>query len=127
VANINLQKICTDFAVCRTSLLELVLQDESSGLALTKAQQDLSIAFDQLLAAFAPDADRQVRSGLTEIHRLLKLADRELQFWQSAKQSETRSQRQQQLLTKLQQIADWEQVFQTANNAHDQKIEAEDI
>lgn len=127
MANINLQKIHTDFAVYRAALVELVLQDESSGLVLTKAQQDLSIAFDQLLAAFAPDADRQVRSGLTEIHRLLKLADRELQFWQSAKQLETRSQRQQQLLTKLQQIADWEQVFQTANNAHDQKIEAEDI
>lgn len=126
MVNINLQKICTDFAVCRAALVELVLQDESSGLVLTKAQQDLSIAFDQLLAAFAPDADRQVRSGLTEIHRLLKLADRELQFWQSAKQSETRSHRQQQLLTKLQQIADWEQVFQTTNNAHGQKIEAED-
>jgi succinate dehydrogenase flavin-adding protein (antitoxin of CptAB toxin-antitoxin module) len=117
VTNINLQKIHTDFAVCRAALVELVLQDESSGLVLTKAQKDLSIAFDHLLAAFAPDADRQVRSGLTEIHRLLKLADRDLQFWQSARQPETRRQRQQKLLTKLQQIADWEQVFQTTNNA----------
>jgi succinate dehydrogenase flavin-adding protein (antitoxin of CptAB toxin-antitoxin module) len=120
VENINLQKICADFAISRAALTELVLQDESIGLVLTKAQQELWISFDQLLAAFAPDADRQVRSGLTEIHRLLKLADRDLQFWQSAKQPDTRSQRQQQLLTKLQQIADWEQVFQTTNNEKNQ-------
>jgi succinate dehydrogenase flavin-adding protein (antitoxin of CptAB toxin-antitoxin module) len=110
--NIDLQRICAEFAVCRAALVELVLQDELDGAVLAKTQGDLSIAFDRLLAAFSPDADRQMRAGLTEIHRLLKVADRDLQFWQSAKQPDNRSQRQQQLLAKLQQIADWEQIFE---------------
>lgn len=111
--NLALPEIYANFAVCRVSLTKLVLQDKSNGLLLTKARQDLSIAFGELLDAFSPDADRLVRSGLTEIHRLLRVADRELQFWQSAKQPDTRSKRQQQLLINLQQIADWEKVFES--------------
>jgi hypothetical protein len=107
----DLPAIYSNFATCRAALNTLVLQDELQSGELTLAQQNLAIAFDRLLAAFAPGADHRMRAGLTEIHRLLKLADRDLQFWQGARQPATRQARQQSLLLKLEQIADWQQVF----------------
>jgi succinate dehydrogenase flavin-adding protein (antitoxin of CptAB toxin-antitoxin module) len=108
----DLPAIYSNFATCRAALNTLVLQDEFQSQELAAAQQNLAIAFDQLLAAFSPRANHRMRTGLTEIHRLLKLADRDLQFWQGARQPTTRKERQQNLLLKLQQIADWQQVFE---------------
>ncbi len=107
----DLPAIYSNFATCRDTLNALVLQDEFPREDLTAAQQNLAIAFDRLLTAFSPIANQRIRAGLTEIHRLLKLADRDLQFWQGARQPATRQERQQNLLLKLQQIADWQQVF----------------
>lgn len=109
--NPELSSTYSNFAACRVALNALVLQDELQHSELSAAQQNLAIAFDHLLTAFSPLADQRIRAGLTEIHRLLKLADRDLQFWQSAKQPATRQARQQNLLLKLQQVADWEKVF----------------
>jgi hypothetical protein len=107
----NLLVIYSDFAICRAALHTLVLGDEFQSEVLTEAQQNLAVAFDRLLTAFSPSADHRMRIGLTEIHRLLKLVDRDLQFWQGARQPVTRQERLQNLLLKLQQIADWQQVF----------------
>jgi hypothetical protein len=82
------------------SLLRLrgcVEKDDAAGaLAAAKTLQNL---FDRLLSVVDPNAPYQVRASLTEIHRLLRILNRDLLFWQGAKQ--TRAGRSTQVLATL--------------------------
>jgi hypothetical protein len=69
----------------------------------------LQSAFDYLLQSADPVAPYQVRSSLTEIHRLLRILNRDLMFWQGAKQ--TRAGRGTQVLATLQSIEGFYQVL----------------
>ena len=73
------------------------------------AAQTLQTLFDQLLQSSDPAAPYQVRSSLTEIHRLLRILQRDLLFWQGAKQ--TRADRGIQVLNTLRSIKDFYQVL----------------
>jgi hypothetical protein len=66
------------------------------------AAQTLQAAFEQLLQSCDSIASHKARSILTEIHRLLRILQRDLLFWQAAKQ--TRADRELQVLTTLQSI-----------------------
>jgi hypothetical protein len=84
-----------------------VEQDDAGGaLATAKILQNL---FDRLLQAADPVAPHQVRSSLTEIHRLLRILNRDLLFWQGAKQ--TRAGRSTQVLATLASIEGFYQVL----------------
>lgn len=63
-------------------------------------QQIMATADDPLPTAIAG----KMRSYITEIHRLLKLIQRDLIFWQSARQPNTKAQRQSEIFTKLDMI-----------------------
>jgi hypothetical protein len=82
------------------SLLRLrgcVEKDDAAGaLAAAKTLQNL---FDRLLSVVDPNAPYQARASLTEIHRLLRILNRDLLFWQGAKQ--TRAGRSTQVLATL--------------------------
>jgi hypothetical protein len=52
-------------------------------------------------APLPPTVAGKIRSYTTEIHRLLKLGQRDLMFWQSARQLSTKKQRQADMESKL--------------------------
>jgi hypothetical protein len=80
--------------------------DAAEALAAAKTLQS---CFDRLLQMADPNAPYQVRSSLTEIHRLLRILNRDLLFWQGAKQ--TRVGRSTQVLTTLMSIERFHQMF----------------
>jgi hypothetical protein len=80
--------------------------DTEAAMVSAKALQS---AFDRLLQSADPIAPYQVRSSLTEIHRLLRILNRDLMFWQGAKQ--TRAGRGTQVLATLQSIEGFYQVL----------------
>ncbi len=63
-------------------------------------QQIMTTADDPWPAAITG----KMRSYITEIHRLLKLIQRDMVFWQSARQPVTQAQRQSEILSKLNMI-----------------------
>jgi hypothetical protein len=93
---------------CSLELLRgCVEQDDVVGsLAGAKSLQGL---FDRLLQAADPDASYQIRASLTEIHRLLRILNRDLLFWQGAKQ--TRAGRSTQVLATLGSIEGFSQAL----------------
>jgi hypothetical protein len=54
--------------------------------------------------SWPPAIAGKMRSYITEIHRLLKLVQRDLVFWHSARQPNTKAQRQTEILGKLNTI-----------------------
>jgi hypothetical protein len=91
--------------VCLRSLIEK--DDPSAAIA---AGINLQKLFDRLLQSADPDAGYQVRASLTEIHRLLRILNRDLLFWKGAKQS--RLARGVQVLATLQSIEGFYQFLQ---------------
>jgi hypothetical protein len=87
------------------------VRDDNSEEAMALATI-LQNSFDQLLHSVDPVAPYQVRSSLTEIHRLLRILNRDLQFWQGAKQ--TRAGRGTQVLATLQSIEGFYQILVSA-------------
>ncbi len=83
--------------------------DAEAAMVSAKALQSV---FDRLLQSADPIAPYQVRSSLTEIHRLLRILNRDLMFWQGAKQ--TRAGRGTQVLATLQSIEEFYQVLISA-------------
>jgi hypothetical protein len=91
------QDLAGSFGHFLEQLRGCVEQDDAVGsLAAAKSLQNL---FDRLLQLSDPDASYQVRASLTEIHRLLRILNRDLLFWQGAKQ--TRAGRSTQVLATL--------------------------
>jgi hypothetical protein len=91
------QDLVEGFPQVLARLRGCVEQDEAAGaLAAAKTLQGL---FDRLLQLSEPNAGYQVRASLTEIHRLLRISQRDLLFWQGAKQ--TRAGRSTQVLATL--------------------------
>jgi hypothetical protein len=91
------QDLVEGFPQVLARLRGCVEQDEAAGaLAAAKTLQGL---FDRLLQSSEPNAGYQVRASLTEIHRLLRILQRDLLFWQGAKQ--TRAKRSTQVLATL--------------------------
>jgi hypothetical protein len=94
------------------------LQQLRKSVAADNSQEAMALAkvlknsFDQLLHSADPAASYQVRSSLTEIHRLLRILNRDLQFWQGAKQ--TRAGRGTQVLATLQSIEGFYQILVSA-------------
>jgi hypothetical protein len=84
------------------------VENDDAEQAMVSAQT-LQTAFDRLLQSADPVAPYQVRSSLTEIHRLLRILNRDLMFWQGAKQ--TRAGRGTQVLATLQSIEGFYQVL----------------
>jgi hypothetical protein len=98
--NIGDEDLTDSFLRSLQQLCKSVADDNSKeAMALAKILQN---SFDQLLHSADPAAPYQVRSSLTEIHRLLRILNRDLQFWQGAKQ--TRAGRSTQVLANLQSI-----------------------
>jgi hypothetical protein len=95
------------FPECLWQLRNWVETDQSQA-AIAKSNQ-LQLLFNQLLQSADPDAGYQVRSSLTEIHRLLRLLQRDLMFWQTAKQA--KAGRKLQVLATLQSIEDFYQLL----------------
>ncbi len=88
------------FSQSLANLCGLVEKDDPSAAITTGIS--LQKLFDRLLQSADPAAGYQVRSSLTEIHRLLRILNRDLLFWQGAKQS--RPARGAQVLATLQSI-----------------------
>jgi hypothetical protein len=84
------------------------VENDDAEQAMVSAQT-LQTTFDRLLQSADPVAPYQVRSSLTEIHRLLRILNRDLMFWQGAKQ--TRAGRGTQVLATLQSIEGFYQVL----------------
>jgi hypothetical protein len=93
-------------------LHSLVEKDDTS--AAIAEGVNLQKLFDQLLQSADPDAAYQIRSSLTEIHRLLRILNRDLLFWKGAKQS--RIERGAKVLETLQAIESFYQ-FLSANKS----------
>ncbi len=90
-------ELAETFAEFLVRLRGCVENDDAVGaLAAAKTLQG---SFDRLLQAVSPDAPYQVRASLTEIHRLLRILNRDLLFWQGSKQ--TRADRSAQVLATL--------------------------
>jgi hypothetical protein len=107
------------FADYREALQDWILQDSvgpdpRQSVEQMYTQQDLALAFGQLLAAATGAEESMVRAALTEMHRLVKLVERDWLFWQSARQPATRQARQRDLLQKLQKIAEWQQALEAS-------------
>ncbi len=98
------------FILFLQQLSKSVESDDSEG-AMVSAKT-LQASFAQLLQSADPVAPYQVRSSLTEIHRLLRILNRDLMFWQGAKQ--TRAGRGTQVLATLQSIEGFYQVLVSA-------------
>jgi hypothetical protein len=95
--NISDPDLAETFPRSLARLQDCIEQDDVAGsLAAAKTLQNL---FDRLLSVADPDAPYQVRASLTEIHRLLRILNRDLLFWQGAKQ--TRAGRSTQVLATL--------------------------
>lgn len=95
--NISDPDLAETFPQSFSRLRGCVEQDDAAGaLAAAKTLQNL---FDRLLSTADPIAPYQVRASLTEIHRLLRILNRDLLFWQGAKQ--TRAGRSTQVLATL--------------------------
>jgi hypothetical protein len=95
--NINDPDLAETFPQSLSRLRGCVEQDDAAGaLAAAKTLQTL---FDRLLSTTDPSAPYQVRASFTEIHRLLRILNRDLLFWQGAKQ--TRAGRSTQVLATL--------------------------
>jgi hypothetical protein len=108
--NISEEDLSNCFLPSLQQLYTFVKNDDSEQ-AMVSAQT-LQAAFDQLLQSADPVAPYQVRSSLTEIHRLLRILNRDLMFWQGAKQ--TRAGRGTQVLATLQSIEGFYQVLISA-------------
>jgi hypothetical protein len=94
------QDLVRSFGQSLIKLRGCVEQNDAAGaLATAEVLQGL---FDRLLQASDPDAAYQVRASLTEIHRFLRILQRDLLFWQGAKQ--TRAGRGTQVLATVQSI-----------------------
>ncbi len=83
--NLSDPELAETFPRSLVRLRGCVENDDTAGsLAAAKTLQNL---FNRLLQAADPAAPHQVRSSLTEIHRLLRVLNRDLLFWQGAKQT----------------------------------------
>jgi hypothetical protein len=107
-SNIDDADLSNQFRQSLANLCSLVEKDDTN--AAITAGIDLQKSFDRLLQSADPAAGYQVRSSLTEIHRLLRILNRDLLFWQGAKQS--RSVRGAQVLATLQSIESFYQFLQ---------------
>ncbi len=108
--DISDKDLTDSFLLSLQQLCKSVADDNSKeAMALAKILQN---SFDQLLHSVDPAAPYQVRSSLTEIHRLLRILNRDLQFWQGAKQ--TRAGRGTQVLATLQSIEGFYQILVSA-------------
>jgi hypothetical protein len=107
-SNIDDADLPDQFPQFLANLCSLVEQDDPS--AAMVAGINLQKSFDRLLQSTDPAAGYQVRSSLTEIHRLLRILNRDLLFWKAAKQS--RSVRGAQVLATLQSIEGFYQFLQ---------------
>jgi hypothetical protein len=86
-------------------------QPLAAGLSMTPLQTTdcytaITADFDQLILAaptyrLPPATAGKMRSYITEIHRLLKLIQRDLIFWHNARQPSTKAQRHADILSKL--------------------------
>jgi hypothetical protein len=106
-SNINGSDPGQQFPECLWQLRNWVETDQSPA-AIAESNQ-LQLLFNQLLQSADPDAGYQMRSSLTEIHRLLRLLQRDLIFWQTAKQ--TKAGRKSQVLATLQSIENFYQLL----------------
>jgi hypothetical protein len=104
------QSFPDSFILSWQQLYEAVKNDDAEA-AIVSAKA-LQFSFDRLLQSADPVAPYQVRSSLTEIHRLLRILNRDLMFWQGAKQ--TRAGRGTQVLATLQSIEGFYQVLISA-------------
>jgi hypothetical protein len=115
-SNINDADLSDQFRQSLANLYSLVEKDDTSAAIASLAPEviaagiDLQKSFDRLLQSADPAAGYQIRSSLTEIHRLLRILNRDLLFWQGAKQS--RSVRRAQVLATLQSIEGFYQFLQ---------------
>jgi hypothetical protein len=108
--NISDGDLSDSFLLSLEQLCKSVENDDSEGAMVSaKILQD---TFDRLLQSADPIAPYQVRASLTEIHRLLRILNRDLMFWQGAKQ--TRAGRGTQVLATLQSIEGFYQVLVSA-------------
>jgi hypothetical protein len=107
-SNIDDADLSNQFRQSLANLCSLVEKDDTNAAII--AGIDLQKSFDRLLQSADPAAGYQVRSSLTEIHRLLRILNRDLLFWQGAKQS--RSVRGAQVLATLQSIESFYQFLQ---------------
>jgi hypothetical protein len=105
--NLSDSDLAETFPQSLVRLKDCVEKDDTAGsLAAAKTLQN---SFDRLLQAADPNAPHQVRSSLTEIHRLLRILNRDLLFWQGAKQ--TRAGRSTQVLATLVSIEGFYQML----------------
>jgi hypothetical protein len=74
-----------------------------------EASGNLLLLFDELLQGTDLETDYQIRASFTEVHRLLKILQRELAFWRSAKQSSVI--RRAQVLATLGKIQEFSQLW----------------
>jgi hypothetical protein len=110
--NISDENLPSSFILSLQQLYKHVANDDpEEAMVSAKTLQSL---FDRLLQSADPVAPYQVRSSLTEIHRLLRILNRDLMFWQGAKQ--TRAGRGTMVLATLQSIEGFYQVLISAGS-----------
>jgi hypothetical protein len=108
--NISDEDLFNSFILSWQQLYKSVENDDATEAMV--AAKTMQAAFDRLLQSADLVAPYQVRSSLTEIHRLLRILNRDLMFWQGAKQ--TRAGRCTQVLATLQSIEGFYQVLVSA-------------
>ncbi len=111
--------ICQD-CLCRQARLKTLSETDSNQYVSLDEWQDFQRFvqvewIDRMMQTDAEtdaEMDSQLRSLLPEVVRLLKLLQMDRQFWQSARQAEKQTARQQQFVLHLTQLGQLFQVFQ---------------
>lgn len=97
----------TQFITTGQNLLAALATADPASAQLLEQQQHLGQTFAQLRLSLEPTATDRQRVALTEMYRLLRLSDRESQFWATARPGPSRQLRQQQWQQHLQRLVEW--------------------
>ncbi len=104
---LEITQVWQNFQELVVTMQQLFQETQSpTSLQTTQNYQVIETYFQEQVMVTAaiplpPPAAGKIRSYTTEIHRLLKLGQRDLVFWQSARQISTKKQRQADMESKL--------------------------